>query len=112
MTQPFSRPIIELAIERLEDQRDYVCASEIRGLLAYVDKKDAEPKSVAYKCWLDEDNLNGLVRAVYPPSPDWDDATTARHFRMFKHSIQAFPEDLNEDVKLLLKKFEESQKGK
>lgn len=111
MTQPFSRPLIELAIERLEDQRDYVCASEIRSLLVYVDKKDAEPKSVAYKCWLNDDNLNGRVRAVYPPNPDWDEATTARHFRMRKHAIQAFPEILNEDVKLLLERFEANKKS-
>ena len=111
MTQPFSRPLIELAIERLEDQRDYVCASEIRGLLAYVDKKDAEPKSVAYKCWISEENLDGMVRAIYPPSPDWDEATTARHFRMLKHAIQAFPEILNEDMNLLLERFEANKKS-
>lgn len=111
MNEPFSRPHIEIAIERLIGLRDYVCASEIRNLLDYVDKKDAEPKSVAYKCWLDEDNLNGLVRTVYPPNPDWDEATTARHFRMLKHAIQAFPEILNEDMNLLLERFEANKKS-
>lgn len=109
MNEPFNCKLVERAATVLRWKGETKCAEEIEKLLAYADKKESESR--AYKCWISEDNLDGMVRAVYPPNPDWDEATTARHFRMLKHAIQAFPEILNEDVKLLLERFEANKKA-
>lgn len=109
MSESFSRSLINQAVFLLQHNGEAQCAQEVMRLLAHIEQR---PQSAVYKCWLDDDNLDGLVRCTYPPSPDWDEATVARHYRMMKHAIQAFPEVLNEDVKLLLKKFEEAQKVK
>ncbi len=94
--------VIRHAIEKLHEHDEGPCAD---GLTKILGQLAAPPKS----CWVTDENIDGIVRALYPPNPAWPEEMKERHFRLLKCALEVSPEALNHDVREVLKRAEQSK---
>lgn len=98
-----SRDLIIEAAGKLQDIGAADEAREILHLLAKFDTVTHRPT------WLDRDNLEGLVRTMYPPNPNWSEEMKNRHFHHICIALQLDPKALNEDVQEILRRVENAK---
>lgn len=86
--------LIHQAIEFLTLRQEHQLARAVQDLL--------DKSKVIQTCYVSDENLEGIVRTLYPPDPEWTEEMKERHYRHLRCAIAINPSALNEDLKEIL----------
>lgn len=109
----YNEAIINHVVYFLSRHGESLLAKEVKNLLEFAkEEKGGKETDKAYQvCPISDNTLNGLIRLIFPPNPEWTEVEKGRHFNLLRIALQLNPSELDRCVREVMVKHDNAIKS-